>query len=320
MLSHRTAWLYYHAPDRPRFCEQLPKVPSSLAPSYPTMRLETLARSYLQAKGVEASQLGPVHCLVSRDCMRSSSPSVVSHRCSLELPPRSVHRLLPGMFVVSPELCFVQMAEVFADRRELVEFGYELCGGYELGEGEGGYRERPALTSVERIDETIAQLGGMHGIKTARWALRYVRAGARSPMETAHVMALVLPKRFGGLGIRSVRMDYRIDLPPDVRALTKKGYVVCDGYVPGARLDIEYNGFHHDENERKVADEERRNALETMGYRVRVLTKGAFFSTEAFRRHLEAVMRIVGIRRRDLPLGFWEKQEELRTFLLRRWL
>ena len=120
--------------------------------------------------------------------------------------------------------------------------------------------------------------------------------------------------------MRGLLMDYRVDIPHALRRLTRRGYVMCDACVPRACLDIEYNGFHHDEEQRKVEDEERRNVLEAMGFHVKVLTKSAFFDTCSFRRHALSIMQILNIRSRDLPKGFWNSQEELRRFVLRRWL
>ena len=213
------------------------------------------------------------------------------------------------------------MAEVFEDKRELIEWGYELCGGYELPiGGEGDYRERTPLTSIEGIRGAIDLVSGMRGNVKARWAVKYIRDGSRSPMETAHAMTLVLPKRDGGLGIRGLQMDYRIDIPDSLRQLTTKSYVLCDACIPKVRLDLEYNGFHHEEEHRKVEDEERRGVLEAMGFRVKVLTKAAFFGSVPYQRYLRLIMKILAVRVRDLPQGFWALQDGLRRFVLRRWL
>lgn len=321
VLSHRTAWLVYHAPKRPLRMEKFPLEDSALETGYPAQQEIGKALRVLRLMGIPDANLETIDVLVSRGAERSCDPSVVSHCCALKLPAQSIYRISPGVFVVCPELCFIQMGELFTDRRELVEWGYEICGGYELPiNGEGDYRERGPLACVRGIKAFVSSVAGIHGNKMARWAAKYIRDGSRSPMETAHAMTLVLAKREGGLGVRELQMDYRIDIPARLRRLTAKGYVVCDVCIPSARLDSEYNGFHHDEEQRKVEDEERRNVLEAMGFKVKVLTKAAFFSGVSYRRFLRSVMRILGIRLRELPQGFWIRQEELRRFVLRRWL
>ena len=321
VLSHRTAWLVWHAPGRPVLSERFPSTLGALVPSYPSKALVIQARILLRTLGTADCDEESIDVLVCDDAFRSCDPSVISHRCSHQLPPRSVCKIAPGIFVVSPELCFVQMGEVFSDARELVEFGCELCGCYELPpDSHGNYRERAPLASLDSLKAAIEGLTGVRGVKAARCAITYVRSGSRSPMETAHVIMLVLSKRQGGLGIRSVHMDVHVNIPDALRRLTRRGSVVCDACVLKARLDIEYNGFHHDEESRKVEDEERRNVLEAMGFHVKVLTKAASFDTWSCRRHLMSIMQIVGMRTRDLPKGIWDSQEELRLFVLRRWL
>ena len=321
VLSHRTAWLVYHAPNRPSHMDRLPEERSELVPSYPNAALVTQVRSLLGLLGIDAEDSQVLDVIVRDGASRSKRSGVISHRCARKLPARSVCKLAPGIFVVSPELCFIQMGETFKDERELIEFGYEPCGGYELPpSGEGDYRERLPLASTEGIRHVIGELAGLHGIKAARRALRYVRDGSRSPMETAHVMMVALPKRWGGLGVRGICMDHRIDVSDTLRSLTRRKSVVCDVCVPKVGLDIEYNGFHHDEEQRKVEDEERRNVLEAMRFHVKVLTKAAFFDACSCRRHLLSIMRILAVKTRELPEGFWERQEELRRFVLRRWL
>lgn len=321
VLSHRTGWLVWHAPDRPRVLEPLPVERSALTSTYPAVCELDRVRLVLRRLGIPVSELGHIDVLVSAAGLRSSSPAVSSHVCTLSLPPYALRKLAPGIFVVCPELSFIQMAHAGADWRELVEYGFELCGGYEMPIETGAvYRERLALTSIDRIRSFLKAMPGVHGARAARSALCSVRDGARSPMETADIMMLVLPKRRGGLGLYGLQVNYRIPIPNHLRSLTTRGSVVCDCCVPRFMLDEEYNGFYHDDPLRKVADEERRCVLEAMGYRVRVLTKEAFFNRNAYRRHVLSIMSLAGIDGEQLDADFWRKHEELRCFVLRRWL
>ena len=321
IFSHATAWAIYHAPNRPSVMPSFPACPAPLGRSYPAKGDIACARSLLELCGIPTESLKQLDVLVADESLRSDDPKVVSHVCSRELPAGSVCRLAPGTFVVSPEICFIQMGMIFEDIRELVEFGFELCGSYELDVvPDGDYRERPALATCDSIAAIIDSMTGMRGVAVARKALRYVREGARSPMETAHIMTLVLPRCMGGAGISAVCMNHRIDIPFELQGLTRRRSVICDGCIPERLLDFEYNGFWHDEEERRVEDEDRRNVLEAMGYRVKVLNRFAFFNCFAFRRHLRSIFQILRIREEKLPNGFWARQEELRRFVLRRLL
>lgn len=321
VFSHRTSLLVYRVPGRATYMHRLPIEPAPLAARYPAKAALDRARIVLLDMGVPAEELETVDVLVGSDSVRVSNPAVRCRVFSQTLPPGALCRLADGVFATSPEFCFLQMANVFSDRRELIEFGYELCGGYELSiDPAGAYRDRPTLATVNSIRALLSGFTKVKGLRTAFRALTYVRDGARSPMEAATAMTLVLPKRLGGLGVRSLRMDMPVPVPREFRGLTRYRKHVCDCLVLGKKLDLEYNGFHHDDEVRKVEDEERRSALEAMGYRVKVLSKRAFFDCVAYRRYLRSLLQIFGIDETYLPEGFWAKQEELRRFVLRRWL
>ena len=321
VFSHRTAALVYRAAGCPVQAGRLPAAPAPLARCYPSKAAVAAARRTLALLGIPPAETGLLDVLVAGDSVRSSDPALTCHVFSAALPAHSIRTLADGVFVVSPELCFLQMACVFIDRRELVEYGYELCGGYALPiDPQGAYRERSPLATVASLEALLKSFKRVAGLRRAAWALRYVREGSRSPMETANVMTIVLPKRLGGAGVASVRMNLPVPVPEEHRDLTRRRWHVCDAAVPKKLLDLEYNGFHHDDEFRKAEDEERRAALEAMGYRVKVLTKQAFFNRDAYRRYLRSVFRILGIAEESLPPGFWTLQEELRRFVLRRWL
>lgn len=207
-----------------------------------------------------------------------------------------------------------------ADERELVEYLMELCGCYGLPPASGEFAIRLPLTTPERILEWAEQARGQHGANKLRRALVWVRAGARSPMETAFFMMLLLPRRLGGMQIAELRLAYRIEVTGEARGLTRRGYFECDAYLPCSRTDFEYNGIVHETEEQLAIDSERLNALEAMGYNAMIVTRREFFDREAFGRLMRAIGRRVGKRPDREPPGFEERQEELREFVLRRYL
>ena len=93
-----------------------------------------------------------------------------------------------------------------------------------------------------------------------------------------------------------------------------------DAYLKRSRIDIEYNGFHHDTEENRAVDEERKNALAAMGYGIIIIGRHSFMHAEPFARVMEVIQRKEGIRPSRLPKDFRAKQEELRKFVLRRHL
>ncbi|RGJ84996.1 hypothetical protein DXD42_02635 [Collinsella sp. TM04-9] len=228
--------------------------------------------------------------------------------------------LKDGIFIVGVELCALQAA-TYLPFRELVEYYFELCGVYSLGtDSSTSYIERFALTSTERLKQFFNSITRCDGLALARKAIQYVRDGCRSPMETAFVMMLTLPKSEGGLGIKGIETDYEVQVTAAAKNLTRRNKFFMDAYLKKSRTDIEYNGFYHDAEEDRAIDEERKNALASMGYGIITVSRYSFMHASAFVRVMEAIQRKEGIRPSRLPKDFQIMQEDLRQFVLRRFI
>ena len=195
----------------------------------------------------------------------------------------------------------------------------ELCGTYALfpGGNESYRKLKTARTTTEDLRAFFLALRQRNHAAKALRALRYVRVGSRSPMETATVMLLILPMREGGLGIRSVTMNHEIPVTKAARTLTRRTTLVCDAFIARCRLDIEYNGILHEQANQRIIDAERLNALRAMGYEMLVIDRAAVFGALPFRRLMASIERHARIKRRYLDERFRARQEELRTFVLR---
>lgn len=93
-----------------------------------------------------------------------------------------------------------------------------------------------------------------------------------------------------------------------------------DAYLKKSRTDIEYNGFYHDAEEDRAIDEERKNALASMGYGIITVSRYSFMHASSFVRVMEAIQRKEGVRPSRLPKDFQIMQEDLRQFVLRRFI
>ena len=229
-------------------------------------------------------------------------------------------RIADDIYIVGVELCALQAA-TYLPFRELVEYYFELCGAYSLGsDASPSYTERFALTSTSSLKHFFNSLTDCKGLELARKAVRCVRDGCRSPMETAFVMMLTLPRREGGLGISEIETDYEVKVTAAAKDLTRRETFYMDAYLKRSRTDIEYNGFQHDAEEDRAIDEERKNALASMGYGIITVSRYSFMHASAFTRVMEAIQRKESIRPSRLPKDFTIKQEELRQFVLRRFI
>lgn len=320
ILSHATARAFHQAVLGTCELQSYPSRKKRLKPSAPDARLCAAAREKLVTFGVSEGEMEVLEVLVASARSRRQSMKVRCRVFAGELPASSLLSLGDGVFVADIRLCALQAAE-YLDFCELVEYYFEICGSYSLPfDVDGDYVERTALASTARLRQFFELASRCPGSKAARRALAYVRDGSRSPLETALVMMLVLPRRFGGLGIRDVKMDHRIDVGNRMRDLTRKGCLYCDVFVGRGQLDIEYHGFFHDAEEQAVIDDERANALRAIGISVIAIRRGGFFDRRAFERFTRSVQRELGIRSSSLPVGFDGERERLRRFVLRRWL
>lgn len=244
-----------------------PRVPEPLSLEQVSTRPRELAACDLGQFGVRRS---PVHVLVARGAARIKAAGTSCHVFGLQaMPGGLLLELAPGVYSAGPELCFIQMAQMTTLVGAVV-LGCELCGSYShFSEMVSGYYERPPLTSVERVGEAIESLSGLYGLGRAREALRWVRDGARSPMETVLSCELFLPGRHKGLAFARPELNYEVQLDDVSSAITGTRSCVIDVAWPDVRRGAEYDSlaYHPD----PVRDLRRKEALEHMGWTINTI-------------------------------------------------
>lgn len=215
-------------------------------------------------------------------------------------------------------------ASTWMSRLELIEYGYELCGRYEIplsqsGNGFNRYVERSQpVTTRDGIRAYLSKQAGLRGSRKAADALVRVRDGARSPAECAVAMLVNLDKKDGGLGCRSIQLNYSIEVPAAVRPLTTSSHFEVDIYVPRLKAGIEYDGEVHADALQRARDAERLSALAAMGVRIDIITRRQLGEQLPLHRALNAVARNLKIRLDPTP-RFQRAQNELRKFVIRNW-
>ena len=320
ILSHSTARAVYQTFKTP----PLPEEPTIDVRSIGRTRPKTadIYEATLLLKRWKADCADLECCIFSRtQGTPSPNQKATVHYCVMEPEHSDIIHLDCNVYIVGIEMCALQAARSL-DFLELVEYYYEICGSYSLDQGVSNYIERPALTSTVKLKRFLlrAKSNGLTGSRDALCALSYVRDGCRSPMETAFSILLVVPKRYGGLGIRGYQTNYEITVSENARMLTRRMKFFLDGYLESSKTDIEYNGFYHESDDVAAIDEERRLALASMGYGIIIVSRHTFFDAAAFRRIMTAIQRRQKITPSKLPAGFSSKQDELRRFVLRRYI
>ena len=316
VLSHRTAWLFYHAPLRSEVLAGGTDYGIS-EPGIPAREVGRRIKRFLVDCGAPKRELETLDILVSFKFARTNAHTTIfkCHVLGDLLTTSGVHELVPGLCVICEALCFIQ-AGSWMSGLERIEFGYELCGRYELSLDGDTYRKRPQLlTRSETLAYIDAHLG-LRGAKSAKTALTRVRDNSRSPMETATALMIALPQRLGGLGFRGIELNYRLDVPAYARPLTRSTELEVDILAPRKKVGVEYDGEDHAQASQRARDAERLATLAAMGIRVHVITKGQFSDQLALHRALNGVARDLGVRI-DADATFQRAQNDLRQQLIR---
>lgn len=226
-------------------------------------------------------------------------------------------RALPGMYVMAPEACFLQMATTLS-LVDLIKLGMELCGSYTIQPlARGGFEKRDPLTSAAALRRYVSRAAGVQGVGNARRALKYVVDGSASPAETNLTILLCASTSLGGYGLPLPQMNKRIDIGDKNRGLTQSGHFKCDLFWPQINTAVEYDSdAWHSEERQQVKDASRRNALEAMGVAVVTVTSRQLYDIREMDRVALMLSRRLGRYHSSECKGLFEKRCRLRTTVL----
>ena len=246
--------------------------------------------------------IGDLHILVGSAKDRIRIPGITCHYCTNpnQLPAGSIYQISRDLFVVSPELCLVQLAATLPFL-ETVRVGTDLCSRYAIGLfNKMDLVEIAPATSHDTIQRYISLLPtGMRGLEKARRATRYIHDGSRSPRETSLSILMALPTRMGGFQMPAFELNHRIDLDDKLAALTRRRYFEFDVFFIGQNRAFEYESdIHHDSLIQLSFDYEKISALQTKGYIVTPISSWQMGSFEAFEKLMVSTKLQLGQRDR----------------------
>lgn len=268
---------------------------------------------------VPAVLTSPYHLMVPDPASRRDDTRVIYHTCTTLLPDRSFVQIASGVFVASPELCFIQLATcmVFST---YVQLGFELCGDYRLRWGNDGEMVNAnPLTNVLTLEKYLNKVPRMHGTRNARRALLYLCDGSKSPMETDIAILLCFPLRMGGYGLTKPLLNHKIDVNENTRELLPQTNFALDLYWPKANIGLEYDSSEwHGTISAATHDAIRRNGIEHSGIRVVTMTKFQTLNYIEFNRIALILSKQVGKRIRPPSTDWTWKNRELRRTLFAR--
>ena len=175
----------------------------------------------------------------------------------------------------------------------------EFAGFYRLpaGDKDTQYGLKPFMTrnDARTFAESVPRL---YGRSRVRQALSFSYDQSASPMETALVLMLTLPVKYGGYGLPRPCLNKGLALG-DERELWDGGdHITPDLLWEEAKVVIEYESgeFHYGQGMRKATnDATRANVLSAMGYVVLRATAGSVTSLVELDRLTRQVATLLGV-------------------------
>lgn len=261
--------------------------------------------------------VSPVNLLVPRALRRKKIPGANLHSLSVEPPRKSIFAITDSLSIVSPELCFLQMASLL-ELEELILLGCELCGCYTLqSSSDSNMIPSLPLTSKNRLEAFIVRAKGARGVETARKAVSFVIDDSASPMETAAYALLCLPQNLGGYGLPAPAANRTIKLARATTRAFGSSFYVGDLVWPERKVILEYDGVdNHAGYEQMAHDARRRDALAAEGFSIFVITKKQLYSSSEFFGISRAVAKRLGVRLRCRGKDFDVRNARLRRKIL----
>lgn len=152
-----------------------------------------------------------------------------------------------GITIPCPEILLLQMAETLP-LVEVIALGHELCGKYSIANAASSSPAKtgiPAVTSAERICQTLEDCKGMRGYASLKKAFPYIRNNSLSPMETCLSTMTQLPLKTGGYQIREVTLNAPLAPGEDVADYLFASFRVPDLLFTGTPVGLNYDGGAH---------------------------------------------------------------------------
>ena len=264
----------------------------------------------------------PLHIMIGNAEARRKRKTMRLHLFDGQTPEGSFIRIDDGLFVSSPEFCFLQMASLLP-LAGLIELGYELCGTYSIpavgdpNVPERGFHKRQPLTNSKRLAAFLVRIPGVNGHQNALKAVRYILEGSASPMETKLSIILTLPYKLGGFGFPRPELNKRVVPSKTDKRFSGKASYVCDLFWTDHNLAVEYDSVLFHAGQGQIADDsKKKNTLTMMGVTTISVTKQQLYSREEFEKTAVAIAKCLGKRLRCDKPGFAAAHRELRKQLL----
>lgn len=245
----------------------------------------------------------PVHLIVGDAFKTRKSPWFVCHSWTRSLPPESFIRITGSAYAPSPELCFLQMAELLKPI-ELIRLGYELCSSYRLDpREERGFDTRAPLSLKARLAAFLEKVVDCAAARRAIDALPLIADASASPRETTTALLCSLPASLGGWAFPAPYLNTPVETPAGMRRI--------DLFWPDWRYGLEYDSDAEHANASAIAhDSLREKELELMGLQLDRITAAELRNERSRELLYRTLCKRFGRK--------WKRPSEKTAFLRRR--
>ena len=283
----------------------------------PTQEEVLAAIAKVEAAFPDLQLARPVRILVAGPIRYWPSDLCTSRTCSVTLSEGSFLRVCGGVYVPSPELCFMREAAHSENEASLLELGFELCGSYRTRRSceNPSYQVHP-LTTVRKLSNYAKLNASANGAKKAARATQWIADNSASPREAQLAIVLGLPCSQGGGGLGTPWMNYKVEASRKAQLISGRRFFLCDLCWPEAKLDVEYQSREmHQGEAARVSDSQRTKALKSMEWDVTEVTNVDFDSSTSMEVIVSTLRKSLGKDSRIRTKGYHERTLQLRMQL-----
>ncbi len=256
--------------------------------------------------GFKTADTDSPNITVSEHDARFRKNGKLVHSCELALPTGAI-TTRNDKTVASPELLFLELASKLSIHR-LILLGLELCA-HPPGE------PSKSISTEQKLRKFLVKTQGHRGHHNAARAVKYLKDGSASIMESLAYMILTLPHALGGYGLSGAVFNHEILVKSKTGQLAQNRFYT-DMYYKEAKLAVEYESFaYHNSPSEQGRDMLRSARLERQGIVVIRLSTIQLYNKDACREFAKNLAARLGKRIHIRTKKFIEMHDLLRALL-----
>lgn len=168
---------------------------------------------------------------------------------------------------------------------------------------DNGFVVREPLLKSNELRAYLSQALSEKSNSRALVASRQVMDDSRSPMESRLYARYCLPRRYGGLNLRPVKLNSVIEVPREYAVASSVSRYSVDLYWPKAGIAIEYQGsFAHSGLTAEQRDRLKRNILQATGIRIISIDSRQYANEDVLDLYATEIARGMGMFPSELKL------------------